>query len=467
MAPPSWFQDAVFYQIFPDRFANGDPSNDPPDVQPWGAPPTVHGFQGGDLRGVRDRLDYLADLGINSIYLNPIFQAASNHRYDTSDYLAIDDRLGTLADFRGLVDQAHRRGIRIVLDGVFNHSGRGFHAFRDLLSRGPSSPFTAWYHIHGFPLDAFGEDGRAANYEAWWGMRNLPKFNISHPDVRGYLLKAARTWTEHGIDGWRLDVPNEIPDRSFWETLRQTVVKINPEAVLLGEIWTVGPDWVGPTAFDGLMNYPLRTALLDLVADRKITAGVFRDQVSGIFEAYPEAHRTTHYNLLGSHDTDRLTTRLGGDERKARLLFALLFGLPGAPGIYYGDEIGMEGGKDPDCRRAFPWDRSAWETGRRDLITRLIRLRGARLELRRGQLRFMETGAPAALAIARVMAGAASLLVANIGESPLRGGLDVAGLGWDGDRGVTDGMTGRRLEVVGGRIAFDLDPFGFFFAHDG
>lgn len=460
MAPPSWIQDAIFYQIFPDRFANGDPANDPPDVQPWGAPPTIHGFQGGDLKGIVDRLDYLTDLGVNAVYLNPIFRAGSNHRYNTSDYLRLDDRLGSMSDFRRLVDRAHRAGIRIVLDGVFNHSGRGFFAFRDLLDRGPASAYRAWYHIHGLPLDAFGEDGKASNYEAWWGMRNLPKFNIDSPAVREYLLRAVRYWTEQGIDGWRLDVPNEIPDRSFWEALRRIVTGINPEAALLGEIWTVGPEWVGPSAFDGLMNYPLRAALLEFVPDRKVTATEFSLRLRGLIDAYPAAYRASHYNLLGSHDTERLASLAGGDARKVKLLLGLLFALPGAPGIYYGDEIGLEGGPDPDCRRAFPWEPSRWNAERLDLVRSLIRLRLRRAELRRGDVRFLEGESTSeVVAFGRVLAEGTTVVIANPGEAIASRRLDLGGVGWGGSRTVADALTGRRHEVVDGSLTVHLDPF--------
>jgi glycosidase len=156
MTVPYWVQDAVFYQIFPDRFANGDPSNDPPNVKAWGSPPTIWDFQGGDLRGVIQRLDYLLDLGVNAIYLNPIFQATSTHRYNTSDYFQIDPKLGTLADFRALLDAAHRNGMRVIIDGVFNHCGRGFFAFADLLENGEHSPYKDWFHVKKFPLDAYG-----------------------------------------------------------------------------------------------------------------------------------------------------------------------------------------------------------------------------------------------------------------------------------------------------------------------
>ena len=257
MTVPYWVKDAIFYQIFPDRFENGDCSNDPVNVQPWNAPPTGEQFKGGDLRGIIQRLDYLLDLGINAIYLNPIFQATSNHRYNTTDYYKIDPKLGDLSDFRALLDVAHRNGVRVILDGVFNHCGRGFFAFVDLLENQANSPYRNWFHPLAFPLDGY-SPGDAKDYLAWWGFKSLPKFNTNEPAVRRYIFDVARYWIEQGADGWRLDVPNEIDDDSFWAEFRHVVKSVNQDAYLVGEIWTADPRWVGEGHFDGMMNYPFR-----------------------------------------------------------------------------------------------------------------------------------------------------------------------------------------------------------------
>ena len=219
MSVPSWVQDAIFYQIFPDRFANGDTENDPPNLVRWGSPPTSWGFQGGDLKGIQQKFDYLLDLGINAIYLNPIFQSTSTHRYNTTDYFKIDSKLGTLDDFHSLVEHAHRNQVRVILDGVFNHCGRGFFAFNDILENQEYSPYRDWFHIKHFPVDAYSY-GEATDYLGWWGMKSLPKFNTTNRWVRKYLLDVARYWIEHGADGWRLDVPNEINDDTFWSEFR-------------------------------------------------------------------------------------------------------------------------------------------------------------------------------------------------------------------------------------------------------
>lgn len=382
MTIPDWVQDAIFYQIFPDRFANGDPSNDPFNVLPWGAPPQLRGFQGGDLEGVIQRLDYLHDLGVNAIYFNPIFQAASNHRYDTYDYFKIDPKLGDMETFRRLLRLAHGLGMRIILDGVFNHCGRGFFAFQDILENEKDSPYLHWFHIKGFPLNAYGD--APPNYECWWKIRNLPKFNTGEPKVRAYLLAVARYWIEQGIDGWRLDVPNEIDDDEFWAEFRETVKMANPHAYTLGEIWDVNPRWVGPRSFDGLMNYPFRAAALDFFARDAITASQFGRTVEHLLAAYPAEHVYAQFNPLGSHDTERTLTQCGEDAGRMKLLLLFQFTYVGAPSIYYGDEIGLPGGKDPDCRRAFTWDEAQWNSDLRSYIKSLVQIRKSHAALRRG-----------------------------------------------------------------------------------
>ncbi len=386
MTVPDWVQDAVFYQIFPDRFANGDLSNDPPNVQPWEAPPTTWGFHGGDLRGIIQHFDYLLDLGVNALYLNPIFHATSNHRYNTTDYLQIDPKLGSLEDFRTFLSISHKNNVRVILDGVFNHCGRGFFAFNDILENQEHSPYQSWFHIKNFPVEAY-SFGDARDYLGWWSMKSLPKFNTDNPLVRKYILDVARYWIDQGIDGWRLDVPNEIDDDSFWAEFRHVVKSANSEAYILGEIWTADRRWVGDTHFDGLMNYPVRDALLRLLLAGTMDIPLFSEKIESLLEYYPRENAYAMYVTAGSHDTDRLLTKVGGDVDKAKLAFLFLFAYPGAPAIYYGDEIGLTGGKDPDCRGAFPWTTSRWNTVLRDWVKQLIVLRKSHEALRRGDFR--------------------------------------------------------------------------------
>ncbi|MBN2501662.1 MAG: glycoside hydrolase family 13 protein, partial [Anaerolineales bacterium] len=382
MSVPAWVQDAIFYQIFPDRFYNGDHTNDPVNVQPWGAEPTIRGYQGGDLRGVLLKFDYLLELGVNAIYFNPIFKSSSNHRYHTVDYFQIDPLLGTMHDFKALLDVAHQNNVKVIVDGVFNHCARGFHAFNDLLENGQASPYVDWFHVNKFPIDAY-SPGEAHDYRAWWGIKDCPKFNTNNPQVRQLIMDVARYWIEQGIDGWRLDVPGEIDDDAFWAEFRRVVKSVNPDAYLVGEIWTADPRWVGDNHFDGLMNYPLRDAMLDLIwMDNNVEE--FANRVEGLLHIYPRENVHAMYLTLGSHDTERIFTMAQGNVAKTKLLFFYMFSYPGAPVIYYGDEIGIEGGKDPHCRQAFPWDESQWNTDLRGYVRRLTAVRKSTAALRRG-----------------------------------------------------------------------------------
>ncbi len=366
MGEPEWVKNAIFYQIFPDRFFNGDEANDPENVQPWGSTPNLWCFQGGDLEGITQKLDYLLDLGINAIYLNPIFLSSSSHRYNTVDYYSIDPKLGSLSSFHRLIDTSHAKGIKIILDGVFNHTGRGFFAFNDILENGINSPYKNWYHIHHFPVNAYGK-GDAVDYYGWWNYKSLPKLNTGHPAVREFIYGVAEHWIKLGIDGWRLDVPNEIDDDSFWEEFRDRVRKINPQAYLLGEIWDADPRWVNDTHFDGLMNYPLKVGIFDFLT-QKISGEELRRKINTITSIYPKQNLFFMFNLLGSHDTERIFTVLKEDEALVKLAYFIIFTFLGAPAIYYGDEVGLTGEKDPLNRKAFPWDKKVWHIELRSWI---------------------------------------------------------------------------------------------------
>jgi cyclomaltodextrinase len=462
MSVPAWVQDSVFYQIFPDRFANGNPANDPPNVQPWGSPPTNWGFQGGDLQGIIQRFDYLLDLGVNAIYLNPIFQATSNHRYNTTDYYKIDPKLGDMDDFHALLDLAHRNGVRLILDGVFNHCGRGFFAFSDVLENNQNSPYRDWYHISHFPVDAF-SPGEAHDYKAWWGIKSLPKFNTSNPQARKYLLDVARYWIEQGADGWRLDVPNEIDDDIFWDDFRYSVKSANSEAYLLGEIWTADPRWCGEDHFDGLMSYPFRECLLALLAGDGQLSTHCLASLESLTNIYPRQHVNAMFVPLSTHDTERALTRLHGDEARLRLAWLCQFAYPGAPSIYYGDEIGMAGGKDPDCRRAFPWDESQWKQGLRDYVKKLVAVRKSTPALRRGVYRHLASASRAgSLAFTRLYGEESILVALNTGSAPSRLSVPVAELGWQDGRTLHSLLDHGEFTVSGGVLALDLPPLSGF-----
>ena len=388
---PEWVKDAVFYQIFPDRFAQSERVEKPSNLEPWEAPPTPHGFKGGDLLGVVEHLDYLTDLGIDALYFCPIFQSTANHRYHTHDYYRVDPLLGGNAAFKVLLNEAHRRGMRVVLDGVFNHASRGFYQFNHILENGAASPYLDWFIVHTFPLHAYDNLG-AAGYQAWWNLKALPKFNHANPQVRAFLFRVAEYWVEQGIDGWRLDVPGEIDDDDFWREFRRRVKAKNPDAYLVGEIWHRADRWLVGDQFDAVMNYQFTHACLSFFLDldedtRALTRGhsygaiatydarQFAQRLEEVLAWYPSAVAYAQLNLLDSHDTARLLTLAKGDTSAVQLAYLTMMTYPGAPMIYYGDEIGLAGGPDPDCRRAMIWDPSGWNHDVHSAIKKYIALR--------------------------------------------------------------------------------------------
>ncbi len=458
MSVPYWVKDAIFYQIFPDRFENGDHSNDPANVQPWDAPPTGGHFQGGDLRGIIKRLDYLLDLGVNAIYLNPIFEATSNHRYNTSDYFKIDPKLGDLNDFHALLDVAHRNGIRVILDGVFNHCGRGFFAFVDLLENQANSPYRNWFHPLSYPVDAY-SPGEATDYLAWWGLKSLPKFNTNEPSVRRYILKVARYWIEQGADGWRLDVPNEIDDDTFWAEFRHEVKSVNQDAYLVGEIWTADPRWVGDGHFDGLMNYPFRDCMLQVLQSHHNDTSACTARLESLLQLYPRENAYTMYVPLGSHDTERIMTKLEGSLEMVKLAFLSQFAFPGAPAVYYGDEIGLRGGKDPECRGTFPWDEGRWNQELRSWVKGLISLRKRHAALRRGNFtHVLSDDRRRAYAFSRQLGDESVLVVIN--ASPIKRNLrlPVSGLNYVEGQILRDLLSKREYLVSAGNVSVSLPP---------
>jgi glycosidase len=377
---PDWVPDAIFYQIFPDRFCRGNPYKPLPNMASWDDMPTRENFFGGNLQGIRDRLDYLQyELGINAIYLNPIFRAETNHRYDTSDYFQVDPALGTNESFRDLVKEIHRRGMHIILDGVFNHCGKMFEPFQDVVRNGEKSVYTDWFLARSYPLRT-----DPLNYLTCGGATYLPKLNHAHRPVRDFILKVASFWTrEFGIDGWRLDVPFKVP-MDFWREFRQVVRRANPKAYLVGEIWREAGPWIAGDLFDGATNYRLRELLLDYGLTGILDAEDFAFETDMLSQAHGDSFQAM-FNLLGSHDTARILTLLNGDIACLKIVLTYLMTIPGVPMIYYGDEIGLLGKTDPDCRRPMPWEKDRWSAPVNKLYRQLINLRKAYPCLRRGK----------------------------------------------------------------------------------
>lgn len=457
---PAWFGCGVVYQIFPDRFCRlelPDPAgmvgsrtihenwSDLPDWRP-DAQGEVRNcdFFGGSLQGILSKLDDLADFGVTVLYLNPVFESASNHRYNTADYRAIDPMLGTEDDFHHLCQEAKRRGIRVILDGVFNHTGsqsRYFNAdgfYSDTgAAQSPASPYYHWYSFHPWPAD----------YDAWWGIRTLPAVREDAPDYRDFIIRGqdsvVRHWLRAGASGWRLDVADELPD-DFIGEIRTAMEETAPDSFLLGEVWEDATTKIAYSTrrryllgqeLHGVMNYPFRTALIAYLLGGE--ADEFRETLESLRENYPPHAFYSLMNFLSTHDTPRILTVLGADHvpgskeeravfrlsparrqlglKRLRLAALVLFTFPGAPTVYYGDEAGMEGWEDPFNRAGYPWGQEDSEL--KSFFSKLAHLRREQPALQTGQLHWRWT-AGSLLVFARELDGQLLTTVVNAADTP-------------------------------------------------
>ncbi|WP_100489593.1 glycoside hydrolase family 13 protein [Sporolactobacillus pectinivorans] len=377
---PDWVKSTVWYQIFPERFANGNPSLSPENVLPWGSKdPGREDFFGGDLQGIIDHLDYLQNLGIGGIYLNPIFAAPTNHKYDTLDYFSIDPHFGDKETFRRLVQEAHKRGIRIMLDAVFNHIGSTSEQWRDVVKNEENSRYRDWFHIRSFPVRE-SENGNfegktTLSFDTFAFTPKMPKLNTANPEVQNYLLDIATYWIRtFDIDGWRLDVANEV-DHAFWKKFHQAVIAAKSDCYIVGEIWHNAWNWLQGDEFHSVMNYPLTQSIIDFFIEDKITAAQTVSTVNEHFMKYMQQANEVSFNLLDSHDTARILTKAKGDKQKVKQALAFLFAQTGSPCIYYGTEIGMAGGNDPLCRKCMIWDEDKQDADMLAFTKKLISLR--------------------------------------------------------------------------------------------
>ena len=491
---PGWFGEGLTYQIFPDRFRRShlpdmakmpwgrrlhENWDDIPDYLPDEDGEYCRDFFGGDLAGIREKLPYLRELGVETLYLCPIFEASSNHRYNTGDYRRIDPMLGTEEDFRALCAEAHALGIRVILDGVFNHNGKDSRYFNadgryDTVGAAQSqdSPYYPWFHFHPWPTD----------YDAWWGIRDLPAVNESAPSYRDFIFEGEdsviRHWLRAGADGWRLDVADELPD-DFIAGIRQAMDETKPGCLLLGEVWEDGSNKIaysqrrkyllgGETHC--LMNYPFRTAALCYL--RGGDAADFRESMETIRENYPAPAFQSAMNFLGTHDTPRVLSLLGEGQTPAdkaeraafrlrpeeerlgkerwKLASALLYAFPGSPMLFYGDEAGLQGLEDPFCRGGYPWGRED-----EDLLAwfRLLGRLRKRPSLRRGDLTWLHAQGPL-LAFRRQAEGETTAAAFNAGDAEA-----ALTLPWEG-REALDLLTGQRFAAWEGRIALCLPARG-------
>ena len=490
---PGWFGEGLTYQIFPDRFRRShfpdmakmpwgrrlhENWDDIPDYLPDGDGEYCRDFFGGDLAGIREKLPYLRELGVETLYLCPIFEASSNHRYNTGDYRRIDPMLGTEEDFQALCQEAHALGIRVILDGVFNHNGRDSRYFNadgryDTVGAAQSqdSPYYPWFHFHPWPTD----------YDAWWGIRDLPAVNESAPSYRDFIFagedSVIRHWLRSGADGWRLDVADELPD-DFIAGIRQAMDETKPGCLLLGEVWEDGSNKIaysqrrkyllgGETHC--LMNYPFRTAALCYL--RGGDAADFRESMETLRENYPAPAFQSAMNFLGTHDTPRVLSLLGEGQAPAeksqravfrlspeeerlgkerwKLASALLYAFPGSPMLFYGDEAGLQGLEDPFCRGGYPWGRED-----EDLLAwfRLLGRLRKRPSLRRGDLTWLHAQGP--LLAFRRQAEGETTAAFNAGDAEA-----ALTLPWEG-REAMDLLTGQRFAAWEGRIALCLPARG-------
>jgi glycosidase len=528
-ATPAWAQGATVYQVFPDRFANGDPSNDPsPDATPGSGPadryrsgevygnpvlakawddlpegycrayqspatacaeqPLGRDFFGGDLAGITAHIGELADLGVTVLYLNPVFAAPSNHRYDTQDYTVVDPDLGTNADLDALLAAAEAHGMHVVLDGVFNHTSsdaptfdRSHHFPEVGACEAADSPYATWYVLTaGPPAKCFG----GQSYTDWFGFDTLAVLS-EHPDVYAAFFGRdgiVPRWIRAGIGGWRLDVMNEI-GHAFLRGMRREAKAANPDALILGEEWNDASAWLLGTEADSVMNYRFRRAVIGLIngdtadsdgAIAGLTPSEFASVMEGVREDYPPPAWNVLDNLVDSHDTTRILWTLtpGADNREAkeaqaalaegkaklRLLAALQLTWPGMAGIYYGDEVGLTGHDDPDDRRTYPW--GAEDAGLRDWYRTLANLRRDHEALRTGDLRFLLTDDDGGtLAFGRRTDGEAAVVALNTTDAATTVRVPVDG--WLPDDAVlTDAISGESATVTNGAVSLDLEGRG-------
>jgi len=353
---PLWVKDRIWYQIFPDRFQSSDQNV----MQHWmNKPVNNKDHLGGNILGITQKLPYLNDLGINGIYLTPIFTSPSVHKYDTTDYMSIDPHLGTADDFKNFIAEAHTYGIKVILDGVFNHCGFFHPFFQDVIKHGEQSIYKDCFYIESFPVINFplNEEGRPQikpgtklNYQTFAFQPSMPKWNTAHPLVEAYLLDVIRHWIEvYDIDGWRLDVSNEL-SHDFLRKIKSTARNAKKESFILGENWDQSLPWLLGDQLDSVMNYELSYAIWHYV-NQEITSYQMINQINTLYATTPDHVMDNMFNLIGSHDTIRIHNRFQHNTKKVEIAFLLMMLNRGTPMIYYGDECGLEGEKDPDNRR--------------------------------------------------------------------------------------------------------------------
>ena len=424
--PPVWPENTVWYQIFPSRFCRGGKA-DTNAYRKW-APPdktvTNEERYGGNLQGITDKLDYLARLGITGLYLNPVNRSPSQHKYDTTDYLRIDESFGTNDDMKRLVSEAHKRGIRVMLDGVFNHTGTDFFAWQDVLKNRDKSKYASWYIVNNFDFAGSGK-ARHGDYYTFAFADGMPKLNTNNPEVREYLLNVCETWVkEYDIDALRMDVANEL-SHVFCRELHERMRTLKSDFYIVGEIWHNSMPWLRGDEFDAVMNYPLSNAVFDFAFSSAACVKTFERNINYCLTMYYSQTTRVQFNLLDSHDTVRLVTKTKNRDKTLQQL-VFLFAMPGSVCLYYGTEVLLEGAHDPDNRRCMPWKEI--ESGKYDeqidFTKKLIALRRTHRALRSADLRFIYEGAAKAdsrlVHIRKFAEGETADIVFNFGNEDVR-----------------------------------------------
>lgn len=449
---PAWFENTVLYQIFPDRFNNpkmlGKYTKENIEIC------KKHDFShfGGTLKGIEEKLDHLVSLGVNTIYLNPVFKSNSYHRYDTIDYYAVDPTLGSEDELRKLIDLCHNKGLKIIMDAVFNHCSSEFAPFRDVYINGEDSRYKDWFYINSYPLRSYPKP----NYECFAFYGGMPKLNTYNEEVKKYLSDVIMYWTKnYSIDGWRFDVADEV-DRNFWRHIRERLKAHSKDSILIGEIWDNASTWLNGDQFDTSLNYPLKACINDLFAYKSITVSQFAERVDGYLMSLNPIVVNSMVNIISSHDTPRFLTLCGGNKDRFKLAVVFQFTFPGVPLIYYGDEIGMEGDADPDCRRPMPWDESGWDMELLDLYKFLIGIRKEYKSLTNGTYRNLRVlRSKDILAFRRDSLQESLIVVMNISDEKARGIVN-----FDCSHKVfTDIISGKDYEIMGKKLDIELNPY--------
>ena len=378
---PQWAANKVVYQIFPSRFA----ATQPVDKELWyKAPITPMDDLHGNLRGIIEHLDYIKDLGIDVVYLTPIFKSNSCHKYDTIDYYQVDPSFGTTEDLKELVQKSHERGMKVVLDAVYNHSGREFFAFQDILEKGEKSKYLDWYFIDELPPS--GEWGEIPNFKCFGYYGGMPKLNLKNPEVEKYITDVACYWIkECDIDGWRLDVGDEI-SHFFWKNFRKAIKAVKKDMLIIGEIWHYAGDFLEGDEWDTVMNYPFYLNLIDLLADEKINVSQFVQNLGYLKGRLNKKCYPLMWNLIDSHDTARFLHLCHDNKKKQHLAAAFQLLMPGMPMVYYGDEYAMPGANDPDCRRGMYWDEEYQDKEMYNWYKKLMQIRKAHACIVEGEM---------------------------------------------------------------------------------